>query len=336
MKVHRLDRRGQIDNLSLHEEPVPRPQRGEVLVRVRAVSLNYRDLAMVYGHYFPDAPDGLIPVSDAAGEVTEIGEGVTGFTVGDRVMGVFNPRWFGGDYPGTAAYEYGTAQDGWLTQYKTVSEEGLVAIPPSYSFEQAATLPCAAVTAWTALTGPQPVTAADTVLTQGTGGVSLFALQLSKLIGARVIATTSSPAKAERLKMLGADEVIDYTSNPQWGRTAKELTGGRGVDRIIEVGGAATFAQTLIAGSDRAEIDAIGFLGLKDWGVEYMDLFNGGFETIRRIRVGSRQDTESLLRLLARHSLEPVIDSVYPFEQAFAAWHHLNARANFGKVVITL
>ncbi|MCO5972991.1 zinc-dependent alcohol dehydrogenase family protein [Actinoallomurus soli] len=336
MKVYRLGRRGSIHSLGLHEEPVPRPQRGEVLVRVRAVSLNYRDLAMVYGHYFPDAPDGLIPVSDAAGEVADVGEGVTGFAIGDRVINVFNPRWFGGPYPGTAAYEYGTAQDGWLTQYKTVSEESLVAMPHGMSFEQAATLPCAAVTAWTALTGPLPVTAGDTVLTQGTGGVSLFALQLAKLIGARVIATTSSPAKAERLTALGADEVIDYTSNPQWGRLARELTGGRGVDRIIEVGGAATFAQTLIAGSDRAEIDAIGFLGPKDWGVEFMDLFNGGFETIRRIRVGSRQDTQSLLRFLARHNLEPVIDGVYPFEQTLDAWHRLDTRANFGKVVITL
>lgn len=336
MSEFRLLARGSIDNLTLVESPTPRPQRGEVLVQVKAVSLNYRDLAMVYGRFFYDAPDGLVPVSDAAGEVVAIGEGVTRFSVGDRVINSFNPRWFGGQYTGTAQFEYGTGQDGWLTQYKSVSEEALLPMPAAMSFEQAATVPCAAVTAWTALTGRYPVSAADTVLTQGTGGVSLFAIQLCKLIGARVIATTSSEEKASFLRELGADDVILYQEQPEWGAVARELTSGIGVDRIVEVGGAATFAQSLIAGSPSCEIDMIGFLGTADWGVGFMDMFNDNFTTIRRIRVGSREDAESLLGLLARKQLDPVIDSVFTFEKAIDAWYRLDSRANLGKVVISI
>ncbi|GAB1817647.1 zinc-dependent alcohol dehydrogenase family protein [Herbidospora sp. RD11066] len=336
MMVYRLARRGSIDHLTPREEPMPRPQRGEVVVRVRAVSLNYRDLALVHGRYFPDAPDDLVPVSDASGEITEVGEGVTRFAPGDRVINVFNPRWFGGPYPGTESFQYGTTQDGWLTQYKAVSEEHVIAMPPGMSYEQASTLPCAAVTAWSALTGPRPVGAADTVLTQGTGGVSLFAAQLAQRLGARVIATTSSPAKSELLKAIGVDEVIDYNAVPEWGVRARELTGGRGVDRVIEVGGAATFAQSLKAGNDNTEIDVIGFLGDGDWGVDFWSLYGGGFETLRKIRVGSRQDAESLVRFVAGHPIEPVVDRVYPFERTLDAWHHFDGGEALGKIVISL
>lgn len=338
MKLFRPTRRGDLDSLSAHHEPVPRPQRGEVLVRVRAVSLNYRDLLLLGGGYPLGGPDNLVPVSDAAGEVAEIGEGVRRFSVGDRVIDNFHSNWFAGRYPGAAALVgYGHGQDGWLAEYRVVSEQALTAVPRSLSFERAATLPCAAVTAWTALGGPRPVAGTDTVLTQGTGGVSLFAVQLAKALGARVIATTSSAEKAARLRALGVEEVVDYRETPEWGDAVVEATAGRGVDRIVEVGGPGTFAQSLVAaGSLGADISLVGFLaGGVAAPVEYMRLFGSG-ATIRRINVGSREDTEDLLRFVDRHSIEPVIDSVIPFENSLDALRYFRDRGNFGKVVIAM
>ena len=337
MKFYRPARPGDLGSLTVYEKETPHPQRGEVLVRVRAVSLNYRDLLLLNGSYPVDTPDGLVPVSDAAGEIVETGEGVRRFAVGDRVLNTFHSDWFGGPYPGPAALlGYGNGQDGWLTEYRVVSEQALVALPDGLSYEHAATLPCAGVTAFTALTGPRPVTGADTVLVQGTGGVSLFALQLARLLGARVIATTSSAAKAERLTALGADAVVDYTEHPEWGKQVLELTQGRGVDRVVEVGGPGTFGQSLLAsGTHGAEIALIGFLGAGGPDVPFMDLFRSGI-TLRKINVGSRQDTEDLLALLAGHPVEPVVDSVFPFGRALDALRHFESRTNLGKVVITI
>ncbi|OHX12080.1 zinc-dependent alcohol dehydrogenase family protein [Chromobacterium sphagni] len=206
---------------------MPQPGRGEVLLQVRASSLNYRDLALLNGRYPMSYQDGLVPLSDAAGEVVELGADCRRFTVGDRICNTFFPEWFRGPFPlPTAARQYGSNLDGWLCQYKVVREEALVKAPQHLSFAEAATLTCAALTAWTALHGPQPIRAGDTVLTQGSGGVFLFAIQLAKLLGARVIATTSSAAKAQRLTELGADEVIDYTARPDWDAAARELNGG--------------------------------------------------------------------------------------------------------------
>ncbi|MHA3022326.1 zinc-dependent alcohol dehydrogenase family protein [Mycobacterium sp. BMJ-28] len=300
------------------------------------MALNYRDLAMIYGRYFPDAPDGLIPVSDAVGEVVALGPEVTRFSAGDRVLNVFNPKWFAGPYPGTLQHEYGTAVDGWLTEYKVVSEESLELAPSALNDAQAATLSCAGVTAWTALTGPNPITATDTILTQGTGGVSLFAVQIAKAIGAKVISTTSTPEKAELLRTLGADEVLNYLDNPQWSTAVRSATGGRGVDRIIEVGGAATMRESLRCGHDATEIDLIGFLGQGNWGLQFAEFFDGSYEWIRRIRVGSRQDTRSFLKLLQVNTFKPVIDSTFAFEGFAEAFHRLDNRTNIGKVIIAM
>ena len=323
--------RPQAGRLVQREEPVPEPRRGEVLVRVRATSLNYRDLLILNGDHFAAGGSGLIPVSDAAGEVAAVGEGVTRFAEGDRVINAFHPGWIAGRMPATLV-GYGNGQDGWLAEYRAVPEEALVALPDSLSFEQGATLPCAAVTAWVSLDGVRP---GDVVLTLGTGGVSLFAVQLAKARGARVVATTSSAEKAAKLTGLGADTVIDYAATPEWGKAVLDATGGRGADRIVEVGGPGTFAQSLVAaGTHHADIALVGFVGTGGAPVDFMDLFRSG-ATVRKIWVGSREDTEDLLRWLAVWPIEPVIDSVHPFEQADAAFRHFESRANVGKVVIT-
>ncbi|WP_329044861.1 NAD(P)-dependent alcohol dehydrogenase [Amycolatopsis sp. NBC_01488] len=318
------------------EEPVPEPRRGEVLVRVRATSLNYRDLLILDGDHFTNGPGSLIPVSDAAGEVAAVGEGVTRFAVGDRVINAFHANWIGGRLPAAETLRgYGNGQDGWLAGYRAVSENALVALPDRLTFEQGATLPCAAVTAWTSLNGGTPLGPADVVLTLGTGGVSLFALQLAKAHGARVIATTSSPEKAAKLTALGADTVIDYRATPEWGKAVLDATGGHGADRIVEVGGPGTFAQSIVAaGTHHADIALVGFVGTGGAPVDFMDLFRSG-ATVRKIWVGSRDDTEDLVRRLAVRPIEPVVDSVHPFDDAGVAFERFRSRQNLGKVVIS-
>ncbi|WP_410619703.1 zinc-dependent alcohol dehydrogenase family protein [Amycolatopsis sp. cmx-8-4] len=328
-------RPGPAGSLVQLEEPVPEPQRGEVLVRVRATSLNYRDLLILNGDHFTNGPGNLIPVSDGAGEIAAVGEGVTRFAVGDRVITTFHANWIGGRLPAAETLRgYGNAQDGWLAEYRAVSENALVALPEPLTYEQGATLPCAAVTAWTALHGGTPLGPEDVVLTLGTGGVSLFALQLAKAHGARVIATTSSAEKTAKLTELGADTVIDYAGTPGWGQAVLDATGGRGADRIVEVGGPGTFAQSLVAaGTHHAEIALVGFVGAGGAPIGFMDLFRSG-ATVRKTWVGSREDTEDLVRRLAVRPIGPVIDSVHPFGDADAAFRHFAGRGNFGKVVI--
>jgi NADPH:quinone reductase-like Zn-dependent oxidoreductase len=225
MEAYHIDRFGSVDGIVLRSSEDPHPGPKEVLMRVRASSLNYRDLMVLKRGGRGPAKLGAIPLSDGAGEVIAIGEGVTRVKIGDRIAGCFHPRWFGG--PISADYltdRLGANLNGMLTEYAVLSEEALVHVPSHLSFEEAATLPCAAVTAWVSLTGHRWVTAGDTVLTQGSGGVSVFALQFARILGARVIATTSTAEKAERLKTLGASEVINYTETPEWDEKARQLT----------------------------------------------------------------------------------------------------------------
>ena len=334
MQAYRFDSFGSLDELRLRDEPAPVPQRGEVLVRVHAVSLNFRDLAMVRGRYPRPCYPGLIPTSDAAGEIVAVGEGVKAYKPGDRVMGAFHPRWFGGDMPTTiAADSYGAESDGWLTELKAVSQEAIVPLPDSLTYEEACTLPCAGLTAWTALTGRTPIRAGHTVLVQGSGGVSIFALQLARAVGATVIATTSSAAKAEQLKALGASAVVNYGTEPQWGKAVRALTGGRGVDRVVEVGGPGTIGQSLRAVALGGEIASIGFLSTENPGIDFFALKMSG-ASITNITVGDRSGLIELTRAVAQTGLKPVIDKVFPFEAAREAFAHLESGAHMGKVVI--
>ena len=336
MKAYRLDDFTGLDDLRLHDEPQPPPQRGELVVRVRAASLNFRDLAMLRDKYPLPHAKGLIPLSDAAGEVVAVGEGTDTFKVGDRVMGTFHPRWFGGKMPADVfKYSYGSEIDGWLCEQKVVSQEAVVAMPPSLTDEEAATLPCAGLTAWEALTAGGSVRSGDTVLVQGTGGVSIFALQLAKAVGARVIATTSSASKAERLRALGADEIVNYREEPAWGERVRALSGGRGVDRVVEVGGPGTLGQSLKAVATGGEIISVGFLSADNPGVDFFALF-GSWATFRPIGVGSREGLRALSRTIEMAGIKPVIDRTFDFEQASDAFAHLESGTHIGKVVIKI
>ncbi|GAA0980095.1 zinc-dependent alcohol dehydrogenase family protein [Streptomyces rhizosphaericus] len=310
------------------ERPVPSPSAGEVLVQVKASSLNARDLLIVTGRYAVDVPPGRIPLSDGAGVVEALGEGVSRFRVGDRVVGTFHPTWLYGPFPEWGQLR-GTHRDGWLTEYLALDEQSLVAVPDQLSFEEAATLPCAALTAWSAVSGVGP---GDALLVQGSGGVSVFALQFARLAGARVLATTSSDTKTQRFSALGASDVIDYTSTPEWGARVRELTGG-GADRVVEIGGAGTLSQSIDAVAQGGQIALVGNLAAGG-GMDVTRFFRRA-ATLRSISVGSRSDFERMNKAIGQHRLRPVIDRVFPFEEALEAFAHFEKGPRFGKVVIS-
>jgi alcohol dehydrogenase len=334
MKTYRLDNFTSIDDLRMRDEDVPLPQRGEVLVRVHAVSLNFRDIAILRDQYPAPHLKGLIPVSDAAGEVIAVGPGVDNFSVGDRVMSTYQSRWFAGRMPtNLGQFHYGSAIDGWLVEQKVVSQESLVRVPDTLSFEEACTLPCAALTAWSALTDGGAIRSGHTVLVQGTGGVSIFALQLAKAAGAFVIATTSTAEKAERLRALGADEIVNYREEARWGDRVRAMSGGLGVDRVVEVGGPGTMGQSLRAVRAGGEIALIGFVSPEGAGINFFDLFMSG-ATFRHIAVGSREALQDVARAIEMGGIKPVIDRVFDFQDAKDAFTHLERRLHVGKVVI--
>ncbi|MYU16002.1 zinc-binding dehydrogenase [Streptomyces sp. SID8361] len=310
------------------ERPVPSPSAGEVLVRVKASSLNARDLLIVTGRYSVDVPPGRIPLSDGAGVVEAVGDGVSRFRVGDRVAGTFHPTWLYGPFPEWGQLR-GTHRDGWLTEYIALDEQSAVAVPDHLTFEEAATLPCAALTAWSAVSGVGP---GNALLVQGSGGVSVFALQLARLAGARVLATTSSDDKARRLSALGASDVVDYTSTPEWGARVRALTGG-GADRVVEIGGAGTLSQSIDAVAHGGQIALVGNLAAGD-GMDVNRFFRRA-ATLRSISVGSRGDFERMNKVIAQNRLRPVIDRVFPFDQAPEAFSHFEKGPRFGKVVIS-
>jgi NADPH:quinone reductase-like Zn-dependent oxidoreductase len=307
-----------------------------VLVRLRAASLNFRDLLTVEGKYNPKQKLPLIPCSDGAGEVVEAGEGVTRVQPGDRVCGIFAQRWISGEPTRERLRStLGGPLDGTLAELAVFDQEGVVKVPGHLSDEEASTLPCAAVTAWSALVTEGGLTAGDTVLVQGTGGVSLFALQLAKVLGARVIATSSQDEKLERVRRMGADGLINYREVPDWGKRAKELTDGIGVDNVVEVGGAGTLQQSLQAVRFGGTVSLIGNLSGTRTEILLTHIFMQRIR-VNGILVGHRESFEAMNRAIALHEIRPVIDLIFALEEAPAAFEHMAAGGHFGKIVVRI
>lgn len=334
MKAYQIHTTTGLDGLQLVELPEPQPGAGEVLVRVRATSLNYRDTAIVSGGY-PIRPLPLIPLSDGAGDVVALGAGVTRVKVGDRVAGIFFQDWISGRLTRTKTDSaLGGAIDGMLAEYVVLSQDGVVPLPAHLSYLEGATLPCAAVTAWQALVTRGGITAGETVLLLGTGGVSIFALQFAQILGAKIIITSSSDAKLERAQALGAHATINYKTYPDWQERVWELTDRVGVDRVIEVGGAGTLDRSLQAVRIGGGVSLIGVLS-GEGAVNHTRILRKSID-VQGIYVGSREMFEAMNRALTLHQIHPVIDRVFPFGEATAAYAHLQSGAHFGKVTIGL
>ena len=316
MRAFVFEDRFSLDALKLAERPEPQPGPGQALVRVRANSLNYRDLVVASGGYGRHGKLPLIPLSDGAGEVVEVGAQVTRVKPGERVAAIFMQSWLAGALTEDSTKSaLGGAIDGMLAEYVVVDAEGLVPIPQHLSYAEAATLPCAAVTAWHALVAEGGIRAGDSVLVLGTGGVSIFALQFARLHGARVIATSSSDDKLARAIGLGASDGINYRQTPEWGRRVLELTGGAGVDHVIEVGGAGTLPQSFRAVRYGGRISLIGVLSDPGAAVDPRPLLMKGAR-LQGIYVGSREMFEAMNRAISLAALRPVVDRVFPFVEA--------------------
>lgn len=335
-QVYRLKAVG-IENVVLSEESIVHPGRGEVLLRMRAISLNYRDLAIAQGTFIVAVAPDRIPLSDGAGEVVELGEGVTKFKVGDRVTSNFVSQWVTGPVSQELfATALGGPIDGVGRKYAVLREESLVLIPPHLSYEEAATLPCAAMVAWNALfEGPKPILPGQSVLIIGTGGVSIFATQLALLAGARVIITSSSDEKLAKAKALGAHTLINYKTHPDWEKEVLKATNNKGVEHVVEIGGIDTLPRSIVAVAQNGVITVVG-------GVSG---FNGALPAaalikktpiVRGVLIGSREMYERLHAAVGLHSLRPIIDKVYDFGQLKEALQYLKTGAHFGKIVLKI
>jgi NADPH:quinone reductase-like Zn-dependent oxidoreductase len=334
MKTYELQNGFGIDQVNLAERPDPRPGPGQVLLRMLAFSLNYRDLLVIKGQYNPKLRLPLVPLSDGVGEVAAVGAGVTRVQVGDRVCPLFMQTWISGDVTDAKARSaLGGGNDGVLAEYAVFHEDGVVRVPAHLSSPEAATLPCAALTAWHALVTEGGLTVGDTVLVQGTGGVSLFALQFARLSGARVIATSSSDAKLTRVLQMGASDGINYKTTPEWGDKARALTGS-GVDHVVEVGGAGTIGQSLRAVRSGGRISLIGVLtGGGSFNLTPILMKN---VCVQGIFVGSRDMFEAMNRAIALHKMRPVVDRVFAFSEVREALRHMESGAHLGKVCIEM
>ncbi len=323
-----------IDSLAIEQTPRPGPLgSGEVRVALRAAALNYRDLMAVSGVIAKAGPNGFIPCSDAAGEVIETGADVSRVKLGDRVALTFNPDWIGGPWRATTGTLCrGSGLPGVMQEEVAVHQSELVLLPAHLDFEEGAALSCAGVTAWHSLCGAAPLLPGMSVLLQGAGGVSVFALQFAKLFGARVIMTTSSEERAERLRQLGADEVINYRQQEQWDKAVRELTVGQGVDLAIDLGGAGTIDRTVASTRRGGRVALVGLL--TGWPNAVSSLFSAGVN-VSSVAVGTRDDFEMMNRAIDFHKLRPVIDSRFAFEQLPEALHYLQSGRHFGKIVIS-
>jgi len=336
MKAYMIQEGFGLRHVTETDLPVPSPARGEVLIRMKAVSLNARDIGVIDGFYNPQLSEPLIPVSDGVGEVVAVGEQAGKFQAGDRVSPIFTQSWKSGE----------ATQDNWITtlgsplqgllaEYVVLPEEGLVRVPDYLTDIEAATLPCAGVTAWHAIVEEGQVKAGDTVVVQGTGGVSLFALQFAKLQGARVIVTSSSDAKLDRAIELGADHGINYKSTPEWDQAVLAYTEGIGADHIVDLGGGATLNRSISALRVGGGISIVGILsGASVEGLAIVPAILRRAK-LQAINVGSRDMFERMNAAIAHHKLRPIVDAVYPFTQALDALSHLSKGSYFGKIAIS-
>jgi len=317
-----------IEGLKRAERDTPVPAANQVLVRMRAAALNFRDLAIVNGKYIggPVTND-TIPLSDGAGEIAAVGGGVKGFAVGDRVVATFAQ----GDPPAAL----GSPLDGVLAEYALFDPKGLLRVPDHLSYEEAATLPCAGVTAWNALFHGRQLKPGETVVTLGTGGVSIFTLQLAKLAGIRVIITSSSEKKLAHAQALGADEIINYKLEPNWEKRVLELTGGLGADKVVDLAGVGTLPHSYLAVGPGGEVLVIGVLSRPEGDLSPYPLMMKG-ATLRGIFVGGREHFEGLMKAVVVNRVKPIIDKTFDFESAPSAYTYLKSAQHFGKVVITI
>lgn len=336
MKVIRVKSPASLDNLQIGEADKPSPGHGEILVKAAASSLNFHDYVVVTGA--SPVADGRIPMSDVAGEVVEIGDGVTEFAVGDKVMGTFFPKWLTGPEPSMDkgwGYIPGDSKDGYASEFVCEHETGFTTIPDGYSMEEAATLPCAALTAWRGLFVEGNLQAGDTVLIQGTGGVSIFALQFAKAAGATVIATSSSDEKLERVKQMGADHLINYRTTKDWGKKAASLCVRGGVDQVIEVGGPGNLAQSIAACRQGGHISLIGVLTGTSGDVPTALLMIKQL-TLKGITVGSRSDQNDMVRAINANGIKPVIDKTFTLDNIADAFRHQESQKHFGKICLSI
>jgi NADPH:quinone reductase-like Zn-dependent oxidoreductase len=337
MRAYQLPKGGAgIEALKQVERPDPKPAHRQVLVKIKACALNFRDLGIVRGTYRMPLRDNVIPLSDGAGEVIAVGPGVARVKIGDRVAGNFFQRWQGGEPAADVqASALGGGIDGMLADYAVLEEDGTVKIPAHLSYEEGATLPCAAVTVWHAMMEHAKLKAGDIMLLQGTGGVSIFGLQFARLMGIRAIITSSSDDKLKRAKTLGAACGINYKTTPEWDKAAVEFNGGTGVDHVVEVGGAATLTRSFNAIRLGGKVSMIG--GLSGGATELNPgLIFGRRANVQGISVGSTQMFMAMNRAIEANALKPVIDKVFAFADAPAAYHRMASGAHFGKIVIAI
>lgn len=321
-------------NVTVGSREAPLPQAGEITVRLYANSLNYHDFAVVSGMWGPSEP--RIPMADGAGEVVAVGAGVTAFKVGDHVVSTFFPTWQSGE-PLVEGFTTvpGDGVDGYARELVTATVESFTLAPKGWTHIEASTLTTAALTAWRALMSDDHLKPGDTVLVQGTGGVSIFALQFAKLAGATVIATSSSEEKLEKLKALGADHLINYKTTPDWGTLAREITGGRGVDHVVEVGGPATLEQSMLAARVGGHVSVIGILtGLAG----NFSLVTALIKQLRLqgVLVGNRTQQQAMIQAIDANGMHPVVDKVFALEEMVQAFQYQESNRHFGKICLQI
>jgi NADPH:quinone reductase-like Zn-dependent oxidoreductase len=333
MKAYEIDAFG-LDGLRLTERPVPEPGAHQVLVKMNAWSLNYRDLMTVTGKYNPRLKLPQVPLSDGAGEIVAVGSEVKSFKPGDRVANTFFERWISGEITDDKARTaLGAGRDGVLAEYVALHEDGVIPIPENLTYTEAATLPCAGLTAWNALVADGKISAGDTILTLGTGGVSIFALQFARLNGARVIITSSSDEKLAKAKELGASHTLNYRQNPDWGKQIRKLAGGRGVDLVVELGGAGTFNQSLTALKRGGHLSLIGVLA-PGTDINIVAVLMNSIR-VQGIFVGSREMFSAMNSTIELHDLHPIIDRTFGFDEVKEAFEWMEGGNHFGKICIS-